>query len=68
MTEKIGKKSKGPLGGFKAPVIPRPVVVGLSAVILGLIAGAILMGLTGNNPFEGYQYLFKGGLMSVEMI
>ena len=30
------------------------------AVALGLIAGAILMLLIGDNPVDGYMYLFKG--------
>jgi len=46
----------------------KELVVGLSAVVLGLIAGAIFMTITGNNPFAGYYYLFAGGLMSVERI
>lgn len=40
----------------------------LLAVILGLLAGAILMAMTKNNPFEGYLYLFKGGIMNLERI
>lgn len=42
--------------------------ISIISVILGLIAGAILMASIGNNPFEGYAYLFKGGLMSIERI
>lgn len=38
------------------------------AVALGLIAGAILMLLIGDNPIDGYMYLFKGGLMNVQRI
>ncbi len=38
------------------------------AVILGLIAGAILMFSIGDNPIDGYAYLFKGGLMNVSRI
>lgn len=38
------------------------------AVILGLIAGAILMFAIGDNAVEGYIYLFKGGLMNVSRI
>lgn len=38
------------------------------AVILGLIAGAILMVIIGDNPIDGYVYLFKGGLMNVSRI
>lgn len=43
-------------------------VVALVAVFLGLAAGAILMSLTGNNPFQGYFYLVRGGLMNAERI
>lgn len=42
--------------------------VSLIAVFLGLLAGAVLILITGNNPLEGYTYLFRGGLMSVERI
>ncbi|QEN06143.1 ABC transporter permease [Thiospirochaeta perfilievii] len=43
-------------------------IVGIISVILGLLAGALLMTLIGNNPFTGYTYLFKGGLMSIERV
>lgn len=36
------------------------------AVILGLIAGAILMFAIGSNAVEGYTYLFKGALINVK--
>jgi ABC-type uncharacterized transport system permease subunit len=49
-------------------IIKRELLVGLTAVALGLVAGAVLMALTGNNPFAGYLYLFAGGLMNVERI
>lgn len=42
--------------------------ISIISVILGLTAGALLMALIGNNPFEGYTYLFKGGLMSIERV
>ena len=48
--------------------LPKETIISLLAVILGLLAGAILMLVTGNNPFEGYSYLFKGGLMNVERL
>jgi general nucleoside transport system permease protein len=48
--------------------LSKETVVSLLAVVLGLLAGAILMAVTGNNPFEGYSYMFKGGLMSIERI
>ncbi|WP_459478795.1 ABC transporter permease subunit [Clostridium saccharoperbutylacetonicum] len=34
------------------------------AVVLGLIAGAILMFIIGDNPAEGYMYLYKGALIN----
>jgi simple sugar transport system permease protein len=40
-------------------------IISLIAVVLGLIAGAILMAITGNSPIEGYQYLFEGGLKNI---
>ncbi|MDF2814701.1 MAG: inner-rane translocator [Paenibacillus sp.] len=43
-------------------------VISLMAVVLGLIAGAILMAITGHNPFTGYQYLVEGGLKNPERI
>ena len=38
------------------------------AIVLGLIAGALLMAAMGHNPAEGYKYLAQGGLKSVERI
>lgn len=49
-------------------VITKKTLVSLLATVLGLIAGAVLMFVTGNNPFEGYSFLFKGGLMNLERI
>ena len=43
-------------------------LVGLVAVVLGLVAGALLMLATGNDAVEGYQFLFAGGLMNLERI
>ena len=43
-------------------------LLSLVAVILGLMAGAVLMIATGNNPFEGFLYLFKGGVMNIERV
>jgi len=48
--------------------IKKELVVGLAAVVLGLVAGAIFMAVTGNNPFVGYYYLFAGGLMNLERV
>lgn len=44
------------------------VLKSLLATLLGIIAGAILMLIMSFNPFEGYLYLFKGGLMNMERI
>jgi len=43
-------------------------LVAASATVLGLLAGAILMALIGSNPFTGFWYLFRGGLMNIERI
>jgi len=43
-------------------------LVAVSAVILGLIGGAVLMASIGSNPFAGFYYLFRGGLMNVERV
>ncbi len=43
-------------------------LIAISAVVLGLVAGAILMAAIGSNPFTGFLYLFKGGLMNIERI
>lgn len=40
-------------------------IISLLAILFGLIAGAILMAITGNNPIEGYRYLFEGGLKNI---
>ena len=40
----------------------------IMAVLLGILAGALLMLIMGFNPVEGYRYLFKGGLMNLERI
>ena len=48
--------------------IPREVIVALISIFLGFLAGAIFMAITGHNPFEGYTFLFKGGLMNIERI
>lgn len=48
--------------------LPKTTIVSLLAVVFGLIAGAILILATGNNPFEGYSYLFRGGLMNIERV
>lgn len=48
--------------------IGRDFVTALVAVVLGLLAGAVLMALIGRNPFSGYVYLFRGGIMSIERV
>lgn len=48
--------------------IKKECAVALIAVFLGLLAGAILMALAGNDPFQGYLYLLQGGLMNAERI
>ncbi|MCI1209486.1 MAG: ABC transporter permease [Treponema sp.] len=45
-----------------------PFLVAFSAVLLGLLAGGILMAVIGENPFAGYLYLFKGSLMNMERL
>ena len=43
-------------------------LMAVSAVILGLVAGAILMAAIGSNPFSGFYYIFRGGLMNIERV
>ncbi len=38
------------------------------AVILGLLAGALLMAVMGHDPVEGYRFLIKGALSSTERV
>ncbi|MFY9173824.1 MAG: ABC transporter permease [Peptococcia bacterium] len=46
----------------------RVFILSAIAIVLGLVAGAILMAVTKNNPFTGYGFLFRGGLMNIERI
>ncbi|MFD2443584.1 ABC transporter permease [Bacillus sp. CGMCC 1.16607] len=46
----------------------RNTIVGLISVLLGLIAGGLLMFFIGSNPIEGYSYLLQGGLRNIERI
>ncbi|SFA73208.1 MULTISPECIES: ABC transporter permease [unclassified Bacillus (in: firmicutes)] len=46
----------------------RNTIVSIIAVLLGLIAGGILMLIIGSNPIEGYTYLLQGALKSTERI
>jgi simple sugar transport system permease protein len=48
--------------------VNREFTIGIISVLLGLLAGGILMLFTGNNPVEGYGYLFAGGLMNLERL
>lgn len=43
-------------------------IISLIAIVLGLLAGALLIAITGNDPIEGFTYLFKGGLQDAERI
>jgi len=43
-------------------------IISLIAVVLGLLAGALLILVTGNDPVEGFTYLFQGGLKDPERI
>ena len=45
-----------------------PFLIAISAVLLGLVAGGILMAAIGENPFEGYRYMVKGSLMNMERV
>lgn len=44
----------------------KEVVILLLTILLGLLAGAVLMACTGHDWLAGYEYLFKGGVMSIE--
>lgn len=48
--------------------IKREYLLSIIAVILGLIAGALLMFLSGYDAIKGFLYLFRGGLMNLERI
>ena len=48
--------------------VKKDFLMSLFAVFLGLLAGAILMVVTGNNPFDGFYFLFRGGMMNIERI
>lgn len=43
-------------------------LVAIIATLLGLIAGAIFMFVSGHNPFEGFMYLIQGGTKNIERI
>ncbi len=46
----------------------RNTIVSLISIILGLLAGGLLMIFIGSNPIEGYSYLFQGALKNIERI
>ncbi|MBT2681418.1 ABC transporter permease [Bacillus sp. ISL-35] len=46
----------------------RHTIVSLISIILGLVAGGILMLFIGSNPIEGYSYLLQGALKNLERI
>lgn len=46
----------------------RNFIISLIAVIFGLVAGALLMLVTGHNPIDGFSYLIQGGLKNIERI
>ncbi|WP_088072532.1 ABC transporter permease [Gottfriedia luciferensis] len=43
-------------------------IISLIAVLLGLLAGALLIFVTGNDPVQGFTFLFQGGLKDPERI
>ncbi|CEG26857.1 ABC transporter permease [Bacillus sp. B-jedd] len=46
----------------------RNTIVSLIAIVLGLIAGGILMLFIGSNPIEGYMYLLQGAFKNIARI
>ncbi len=46
----------------------KKILISLIAIFLGLIAGAILMLLTGHNPLIGFMYLIQGGTLTLERL
>ncbi|WP_045515151.1 ABC transporter permease [Neobacillus niacini] len=46
----------------------RNTIVSLISIILGLIAGGLLMLFIGASPVEGYTYLFQGALKNISRI
>jgi len=45
--------------------ISRTFVVSICAILLGFVAGAVLMMTSSSNPLSGFMYLFQGGLKGV---
>lgn len=48
--------------------VKKEAVVLLCAILLGLVAGAVFMEITGSSALTGYKFLLRGSLMSVERI
>lgn len=46
----------------------RSTIISIIAIVLGLIAGGILMIAIGSNPIEGYGYLLQGALVNIERL
>ncbi|MFT4413626.1 ABC transporter permease [Fredinandcohnia humi] len=43
----------------------RNTIISLIAVLMGLVAGGLLMLFIGSNPIEGYTYLFQGAMKNI---
>ncbi len=48
--------------------MPEALIMAISAIVLGILAGALLMVSIGSNPIAGYYHLMRGSLMSVMRI
>jgi ABC-type uncharacterized transport system permease subunit len=48
--------------------ISRGLAVSILAILFGLLAGVLLILLTGGNPFASYLYLIQGGVKNLERI
>jgi ABC-type uncharacterized transport system permease subunit len=48
--------------------IPHQLQIALMAIAFGMLIAAVLIVITGNNPFSAYWFLFRGGLMSIKRI
>lgn len=46
----------------------KKVLISLISILMGFVAGGILMLTSGANPFTGFLYLFQGGLMSLTRV
>lgn len=46
----------------------RHTIVSIISILLGLVAGGLLMLFIGSNPIEGYSYLLQGALKNLERI